>query len=399
MKKSILFLTVVSAVALYSCTRSIQVANTSNEIPKLPTTPFNYIEGKLPGGQTIQSFSENNFNNGGFGISFDMNGNPVNTNSLKVTNEGASLGRVLFYDKKLSLNNTISCGTCHQQDKAFTDGLALSKGFEGRITSRSTMAIMNPIAQRNLFWDSRSSNLEDLALRPVTNHIEMGMDNMDRLITKLANTSYYPDLFKKAFGTSTISAKNISSALSQFVGSITTADSKFDRVEGSQMQGPSASFSELEAIGQNLFQQNCASCHAGLNFIADDSPTGAYGGGGDFNAGTTNKKGATNIGLDFVYADNGLGNGNFKIPSLRNIAVTSPYMHDGRFKTLEEVLNHYTNGIKPHAKLDVKFKGANSSVKPIILSDVEKKAVIAFLNTLTDQTMLKDPKFSDPFQN
>ena len=88
---------------------------------------------------------------------FDINGNPVSTNSLKVTNEGASLGRVLFYDKKLSLNNTISCGTCHQQDKAFTDGLALSKGFEGRITSRSTMAIMNPIAQRNLFWDSRRS--------------------------------------------------------------------------------------------------------------------------------------------------------------------------------------------------------------------------------------------------
>ena len=154
-------------------------------------------------------------------------------------------------------------------------------------------------------------------------------------------------------------------------------------------------------MGMELFNSDkakCSSCHGGGNMSALDGPNDPYGGGGSFTA-VQDLRGATNIGLDIVYKDNGLGNGKFKIPSLRNIELTGPYMHDGRFKTLEEVVNHYTNGIKPHQHLDVKFTDGKGNVKPLNLNSIEKKAIIAFLKTLTDQEMTKDPKWSNPFRS
>jgi cytochrome c peroxidase len=405
MKKIIFTLAIASTAMLYSCTRSINITNNGiSATPNLPSVLDNYEKAKLPNGMQVGKFIKQTNQ-----LGFDNFGNPIKPNesaTLKVTNAGATLGRVLFYDTKLSLNNTISCGSCHHQDKAFTDGQALSRGVEGRLTTRSAMAICNPIEQNNLFWDSRSNNLEDLALKPVANHIEMGMDDMDRLVTKLSATSYYAALFQNAFGDKTITKERISNGLSQFVASITTSDSKFDKNNFiSNGSSPSGSlFTPIEQLGHTLFTDKCGSCHGGQNFIADDAPSGAYGGGGNnsgnlFDVAGIDKKGATNIGLDFDYKDNGTGNGNFKIPSLRNIALTAPYMHDGRFATLDQVLNHYTNGIKPHSHLDVKFKGTNSTVKMIDLSEVEKQAVIAFLQTLTDNTMIADPKYSNPFKN
>jgi cytochrome c peroxidase len=400
MKKAIFIFSALGVFTIYSCTRSIQIAGTNSETPNLPTAVYDYQGAMLPNNTDVKDFAAKLGGNG----TFNPFGNVFDNGVRKipaVTNDGATLGRVLFYDKKMSLNNTVACGTCHHQDKAFTDGQAFSKGFEGRITTRNTMAICNPIMQNNLFWDSRSNDLQDLALRPITNHIEMGMDDLDKLEKKLAATSYYPNLFQKAFGSSEITREKISIALSQFVASITTADSKFDknRMISNQSGQPTSIFTPLETMGQVLFNANCTSCHAGDNMVADDGPSGSYGGGGFGNGGNvTDKKGSTNIGLDFVYTDNGMGNGNFKIPSLRNIGLTAPYMHDGRFKTLEEVLNHYANGIKPHANLDPKFKGQNSAVKMIDLSKAEQMAVIAFLNTLTDYTMVNDAKYSDPFK-
>jgi cytochrome c peroxidase len=146
-----------------------------------------------------------------------------------------------------------------------------------------------------------------------------------------------------------------SKALSQFVASITTSRSRFDAGSINNFNN----FSELEKMGMELFNSDkakCSSCHGGGNMSALDGPNDPYGGGGSFSV-VQDLRGATNIGLDIVYKDNGLGNGKFKIPSLRNIELTGPYMHDGRFKTLEEVVNHYTNGIKPHQHLDVKFTG------------------------------------------
>lgn len=395
--------------------------NNTNELdaPVLDQV-FNYIDLKLPS-PLDQSliFEQTNATTNDFGFPFVINstsnggiihgGIPVDPlvkpNFVNITNEGATLGRVLFYDKKLSLNNSVSCATCHHQNKAFTDGEAFSKGFEGLTTERSSMAILNPVTQNNLFWDSRSKSIHDLSLRPVINHIEMGMENLDYLEKKLAKEYYYPELFKKAFGSEEINSERISDALSQFIASITSADSKFDKVMRKESE-----FSQLEKVGMQIFFSNkaqCSSCHAGSNFSAPDGMDDPYGGGqgiivfdangiANFSEGK-DLGGAANIGLDVYPKDQGRENGSFKIPSLRNIALTAPYMHDGRFKTLLEVVNHYSDGIKDNKNLDPKFRDVHGNVKRMNLSGAEKSALVAFLNTLTDHSFISDPKYSNPF--
>jgi cytochrome c peroxidase len=376
-------------ISLFACADKTSVLTDGEEL-NLPTQPFDYQNLKLPAG-TSPNF--NNFTEFEF-----VNGGPVfNNNKLEVTPWGATLGRVLFYDKKMSLNNTVSCGSCHHQDKGFADGRQFSTGFEGRVTTRNSMAIVNPILQNNLFWDSRSKTIHDLSLQPVQNHIEMGMENLDRLVEKIENTDYYKPLFEKAFGDAKVTPEHISMALSQFVASITSNRSKLDV----GMNTNFSNFSELEKLGRDVFngKGQCASCHGGNNFSALDGPNDPYGGGSTFGSTNNDLRGATNIGLDLIYKDNGLGDGKFKIPGLRNVELTGPYMHDGRFETLEDVVNHYSEGIKPHKHLDVKFTDGNGNVKPLNLTTIEKKALVAFLKTLTDKEMAGDPRWSNPFKN
>lgn len=386
--KRISFVFTFFILVILACSDKSLVTSPEENL-SLPNEPYAYDKLSLPVGSSIAgSFDD---------FTIDNNVVTFSNNKTEITPWGATLGRVLFYDKKLSLNNTVSCASCHHQEKAFADGLQFSTGFEGRVTTRNSMAIVNPILQNNLFWDSRSKTIHDLSLQPVQNHIEMGMEDLNRLVSKLENTEYYKPLFKKAFGTNEINPTNISKALSQFVASITTSRSRFDAGSINNFNN----FSELEKMGMELFNSDkakCSSCHGGGNMSALDGPNDPYGGGGSFTA-VQDLRGATNIGLDIVYKDNGLGNGKFKIPSLRNIELTGPYMHDGRFKTLEEVVNHYTNGIKPHQHLDVKFTDGKGNVKPLNLNSIEKKAIIAFLKTLTDQEMTKDPKWSNPFRS
>jgi cytochrome c peroxidase len=395
MKKQILFLASISAVIIYSCKPSTVVTTTHHDAPKLALlSGHDYESTKMPNGSDINSFIFNK-NMNQIDFNFPTLGN--NNGTIKmITNAGVTLGRVLFYDKLMSLNNSVSCGSCHHQDKAFTDGQALSKGFEGRLTTRSSMCITNTAMQNNLFWDSRSKTLQDLALQPVANHIEMGMEDMNKLVVKLSKADYYKNLFKNAYGNEEITQAKISNALSQFVSAVVSNATKFDLVETGKQQSttPVDKFSALEEAGHSLFQDKCGSCHVGLSFSADDGPNGSYGGSTNS---SSDLKGAANIGLDLVYKDNGLGQGKFKIPTLRNIELTAPYMHDGRFNTLEEVMDHYAKGIKPHPALDSKFRNANSSVKFIEMNDAEKHAIIAFLKTLTDRKMTTDPKYSDPF--
>lgn len=307
--------------------------------------------------------------------------------SLEITNDGATLGRVLFYDPRLSINNRISCGSCHSQQHGFADPRQFSEGFGGKITSRNAMAIINPSVNNHFFWDSRVSDIKELSLEPVRNHIEMGMENMDDLVLKLSNTSYYPELFKKAFHSEGISKGKIASALSQFMCSLVSVESRMDKAMASGM----SNFTELEMLGHSLFQGKamCGSCHSGVNLSAPDFPGGGYS--------QPDIQGTANIGLQLVYTDNGKHEGQFKIPTLRNIAVTAPYMHDGRFKTLEEVIEHYDNGVVLHQNLDSKFRTPQGA-KKLNLSAVEKLALVAFLNTLTDEKFLKDERYSDPFQ-
>ncbi|MCB9224448.1 MAG: cytochrome-c peroxidase [Crocinitomicaceae bacterium] len=310
----------------------------------------------------------------------------INFNSGNpITNEGATLGRVLFYDKNLSANNTISCASCHHQDKAFSDGQQFSAGFNGGHTKRNSMHLVNLEYQRDFFWDERANTIEDQVLMPIQDTIEMGMD-LNVLTNKLSALTYYPKLFFDAFGDSVITADYIRDALGQFVRSIRSYRTKYDK----GVPVDFSNFSTLENEGRELFfsgQFRCNNCHISQNF-----------------GGTSNEIN----GLDINYADQGIGviTGNpedmglFKTVSLRNVELTAPYMHDGRFTTLIQILNFYDGNIQPHAYLDDRLTSDMNTGGPPIdfnMSDHEKEALIAFLRTLTDWELIIDPWYSNPF--
>ena len=355
----------VSALFVASCTD--REPNIIAAEPNLPVSLANYAEPETAGSYWI------------------------NEQLFNVTDAGATLGRVLFYDKILSRTNKISCGSCHIQEKSFSDPVAISSGFDGQILDRHTPSIVNLYDDNFLFWDGRTKTLEELVLKPVRNHKEMGLDDMDFLLAKLNRAPYYKPLFEDAFNSSEITRERVSSAIAQFLRSMITANSKFDRVMAGE-----ASFDPMEELGQQVFfgEGRCYNCHLGQDF---NERGGFFGGGGwAFNQ--------ANIGLDEEYSDQGMGEinpdqlGEFKIPSLRNIAVTAPYMHDGRFGTLEEVINHYNKGIQDHPNLAFELEDWNTSA-PVRLG-LDENQVIAltrFLETLTDDVYLTDQKYSDPF--
>lgn len=303
------------------------------------------------------------------------------------------LGRVLFYDRFLSVNNSVSCGSCHKQSRAFADDVALSKGFNNQLTTRNSMPIQNLSSisfmeqggEHALFWDGRETSLSEMVLRPVASHIEMGITDMDYLCEKLSGISYYPTLFERDFGSPEINSERIRYALSGFISGMNSFNSKFDQGQP---------LTATETLGKNLFETKypCNSCHN------VGSPTGYLNGG---EGGTA----FSNIGLDIADSDRGVGaisgnpadDGKFKIPSLRNIALTAPYMHDGRFNTLEEVLDHYSNTMMEHPNLDERLKEPNGDALRMQISEQEKTAIIAFLNTMTDFEFITDPQLSDPF--
>lgn len=359
MKKNISLLLIAVAITIYSCSKKGQPAPTATL--DLPSQPYDY-------------------NISGVG---------------NKANEKATLGRVLFYDKHLSLNNAIACASCHQQQAGFADPKAFSLGCEGRLTGRNSKNIINlggnqgsdiRISEEGspLFWDGREMVLKNLVARPILNHVEMGLD-VSSLPGKLSDLSYYPQLFSSAYGDNTITMDRISESVALFLASIQSFDTRFDRY----MSGDKTVLSALEQQGEILFTQkyNCLNCHHAGNNVYSQS---------DF----------FDIGLDNTYADNGLGaisrqasdNGKFRVPGLRNVAVTAPYMHDGRYKTLDEVIDHYSNGIKASANLSSFLRDPSGQPIKMNISETEKKALIAFLNTLTDFKVLTDPKFSNPFK-
>lgn len=300
-----------------------------------------------------------------------------------------TLGRVLFYDKQLSLNNTVACSSCHKQELGFADDVAFSRGFEDQLTARNSMPIQNLNAQNfgsiSLFWDGRETALPIMVLRPIANHVEMGMDDFDALVTRLSAVPYYRELFQNAYGSSEVTPEKIGEALSSFVSSINSRNTKFDRTMfGSEVM------TAVEVQGQQLFfeKYDCNSCHQ----VTDPQ--------GYIFAGTF-----SNIGLDEVSEDKGLGavtgqfmdNGKFKIPSLRNVALTAPYMHDGRFETLEDVIGHYSDKIKYNPNLDERLK-LDGKPEVFNITEDETQALVAFLGTLTDHDMITNPKFASPFK-
>jgi cytochrome c peroxidase len=331
-----------------------------------------------------------------------MDNTPANN---PLTNAGATLGRVLFYDKQLSRNNTIACASCHHQQRAFADPRQFSLGFEGGYTKRNAMSLAN-LRYSNLrsgrpgfFWDERAATLEAQALMPIQDKVEMGME-LSKLEDKLQGLSYYPPLFESAFGSPEVTSEGISKAIAQFMRAMVSFDSRFDRAARSADADYSQEFDDFtteENLGKSLFidgvggvaEIGCAHCHVPPTF---------------------NMPKSFNNGLNLYYVDQGLGlrdvptndpftpnnDGKFKAPSLRNIALTAPYMHDGRFKTLEQVVEHYSSGVHPHQNVSLEF-GNGESASGFNLTEKQKRALLAFLKTLTDETFIADPRFSDPF--
>lgn len=360
-------------------------------------------------------------------VKLELPETPFNYNVAGATDQQVTLGRVLFYDPRLSVNNSVSCGSCHKQALAFSDNTQFSRGFENRVTTRNSMPIQNIISfvfqptleeadsgtviindstfneqdqpggylpgianppdfflkSTSLFWDGRETELESMVTRPIMNHIEMGVHDLEMLAKKLSVIPEYQPLFVNAFGEEEINSRHLALGLSSFLLSIRSNQSKFDKTfSNPDFNGLNVSLSVIEQQGRELFfnKFNCNSCHE--------------------------QNGFANIGLDAVAQDAGqslvTGNpfdeGKFKIPSLRNVQLTGPYMHDGRFKTLEDVLDHYSNGIADNANLDFRLRGLDGQAKQLNLSPSEKKAIIAFLNILTDHEMTTDPKLSNPFR-
>ncbi|MCB9713940.1 MAG: cytochrome-c peroxidase [Myxococcales bacterium] len=325
----------------------------------------------------------------------------------EITDAGATLGRVLFYDRTLSANHTISCSSCHGQANGFTDTATFSEGFDGGLTGRNSMSIANArfYAPGHFFWDERADTLEDQVLMPIQNEVEMGL-TLEELVDRVSAQPYYPALFEDAFGDPDVDTQRISWALAQFVRSISSYRSPWDEgIEaGGTPGGPFPNYSAQENRGKDVFfgPGRCAVCHLGQP--GPPPPPGAP----LPNVAIFMLNEAANNGLDaaLVNDDNGLGdvtgdpglNGVFKSPSLRNVELTAPYMHDGRFSTLREVIDHYDSGVEDHPNLDPRLRAPDGSPQRLNLSEADKDALEAFLRTLTDDALIEDPRFSDPFR-
>jgi cytochrome c peroxidase len=295
-----------------------------------------------------------------------------------VTTAGFELGRKLFYDPRLSRDNTISCGSCHQQGSAFTHhGHDLSHGIDDRLGERNSPAIMNLAFQPYFFWDGGIQLLDLQPIAPIENSVEMDA-HLPTILEKVRQVAAYPPLFEKAFGSTAITTDRFLKAISQFQVMCISSNSRFDKYER-QEAGGSLSATELEGLA--IFRQKCGSCHSGTLF----SNFAFKNNGLDT---TFNRdKGVARISL------NPNDNYKFRVPSLRNVALTAPYMHDGRFYTLAQVLNHYSDGVFDIPSLDPILK--QNGRRGIPLSTDEKNKIIAFLQALTDDDFLKDKKLSE----
>ncbi|MFT5513731.1 MAG: cytochrome c peroxidase [Bacteroidia bacterium] len=312
----------------------------------------------------------------------------------EISDNGATLGRVLFYDKNLSLSKTISCASCHQQQFGFSDTARFSVGHAGDKTKRHSMALANSRFRTSgiFFWDGRASALEVQVLKPIQDATEMNL-TLTQLIEMVEAQPYYPILFKRAFGTTSIDTVKIAQALAQFVRSMQSFDSKYDQGRlNDQRDSSFTNFSTQENLGKSLFfnfsKGNCAGCHYSDAFVMDIPRNNGLVSENTSNA-DIGYLGTTGDPQDL---------GKFIAPSLRNIGVRPPYMHDGRFATLGEVVSHYSESILWSETLDPHLLGSQpNTAKRFNLNNTEKEALVAFLNTLTDNVIFSDERFSDPF--
>ncbi|MEP6591730.1 MAG: cytochrome c peroxidase [Gemmatimonadota bacterium] len=295
-----------------------------------------------------------------------------------ITNAGATLGRVLFHDTRLSRDDRIACASCHRQRFGFGDTARFSAGLNGRRQLRHTMALAN--ARFNdggrFFWDQRAASLEAQVLIPIADTLEMGMP-LNQLEHKLAATPRYPALFAAAFGSPEINRDGIAKALAQFIRTLISSDARLDAAMRPSGAPDPTLLTREERQGLELFQSvGCANCHRSASQFADK---------------------ASNIGLDRESGDTGVGGGRFRPPSLRNIGVRPPYMHDGRFKTLREVVEFYSERVRPDPGIDPRLLRPDGTPRRLALDSIQVSALVAFLETLTDTAFLRAERFGDPF--
>lgn len=414
MKKRLLYLSLFSLFSLLliglACTRlepfvppdpSLSDEQILETYLHLPDEPFDYLSGF-----DTQIHGENILFQGG------------------EADPAITLGRVLFYEKALSADGKISCASCHQQELAFADGAAFSPGINGHATNRNTIALgSNIFADEGyigvhffaldssaliadgrfppgLFWDARAENYSDQIKETLTNEKEMGI-TLESIPGRLSQLDYYPILFKKAFLSDTISVEHTLLALRYFIATIVNTNAPFDQAaneaiaenDSASFFGDFPSFTPEQNRGKQLFLTNCVSCHgASVNFRYAGPSLPSHS--------------AANNGLDIEYTDQGMGqhmediqlNGVFKVPGLRNITLTAPYMHDGRFQTLEEVLEHYSTGIQAHPNLDKRLIDEFGHPRKMKFSQQDIGDLLAFFETLKDDHLLIHEKWANPFK-
>lgn len=306
-----------------------------------------------------------------------------------LTVAGVDLGRHLFYDPILSRDSTLACASCHHQQYAFSDAPnRFSKGFKGELLSRNTMPLFNLAWYPSLFWDGRGGSIEQQVFHPVRTHNEMNLE-WTVAVERIRKSNFYKKKFSNAFSKKRIDSVLIAKAIAQFERTILSYNSKYDSVLRHETNFTKAELKGYELMN-DMSMADCLHCHT-----TDSDPVGT-------------KLGFSNNGLDDIhdlndYPDKGLGAitgnpediGKFRIPSLRNIALTAPYMHDGRFRTLKEVLDFYSEGV--HTSINVDSKMGFAHQGGVQLTEDEKYFIITFLSTLTDSVLINNPNFSNPF--
>lgn len=307
-----------------------------------------------------------------------------------LTVEGVQLGKMLFYEPLLSGDGTQSCNGCHNQGEAFTDnGKALSEGIRGLNGTRNSMPLFNLMYHNKFLWDGRANSLREQAVLPIQDELELD-ETLENVIEKLSNESIYPSQFELAFGDDAITSARIGLALEQFMNTLVSGESKFDKYQAGEGE-----LSEAELRGMEIFfgetnpdainsGGDCFHCHGGPLFSNNQF----------MNNGLDAEENFTDLGLyEATLFDN--DKAKFKVPSLRNIAVTAPYMHDGRFETLEEVIEHYNSEVKESPTLDPNMHAIIEH--GLSLTEEEKQDLISFLHTLTDENYLNNSSYHSPF--
>lgn len=359
-----IFILILLLAGVYACQDDDMTTNTP-EVITLDDTPYMLTYGALP--------------------------DPLLPVDNALTEQGVELGRMLFYEKMLSKDNSQSCADCHRQVDGFSDTTRFSIGVEQLPGKRQAMPVFNMAWHSNeFFWDGRAKLLRDQALEPIEDPLEMN-ETIENVIAKLDDTPLYKDQFIRAFGSDEITSEKMALAMEQFMLSIVSYESKYDKYLAGEV-----ALTESEERGRVLFETeynpffpdqsgaDCAHCHGGANFEND-----LY-----MNNGLDTDASITDVGREEVTLDPN-DRAKFKVPTLRNIALTPPYMHDGRFQTLEEVIDHYNEGIQESSTADITV--LNTMETGLFLTDQDKTDLINFLHTLTDETFMNNEAYASPF--